>query len=59
MKTSTVFPRCPVSIPEFKDRIFINENLTGHRHFVMGQADKMQEGGGGGEVLLSFLAAGP
>ena len=28
--------RCPATIPEFKDRIFINENLTGHRRFVMG-----------------------
>ena len=32
VKMSSVFPRCPVSIPEFKDLIFINENLTGHRH---------------------------
>jgi len=29
VKMSSVFPRCPVSILEFKDRIFINENLTG------------------------------
>jgi len=48
-KMSSVFPRCPVSILEFKDRIFINENLTGHRHFVMGQANKMQRDG----LLLS------
>jgi len=25
VKMSSAFPRCPVSIPEFKDRIFINE----------------------------------
>ena len=49
MKTSSIFPRCPVSIPEFKDRIFINENLTGHRRFVMGQANKMRRDG----LLLS------
>ena len=42
---SSVFARCPVSIPEFKDRIFINENLTGHRRFVMGQANKMRRDG--------------
>jgi len=41
VKMSSVFPRCPVSIPELKDHIFINENLTGHRCFVMGQANKM------------------
>ena len=51
VKMSRVFPRCPVSIPEFKDRIFINhyENLTGHRRFVMGQANKMRRYG----LLLS------
>ena len=49
MKMSSVFPRCPVSIPEFEDRIFINENLTGHRRFVMGQANKMRRDG----LLLS------
>ena len=41
MKMSSLFPRSPVSIPEFKDRILINENLTGHRCFVMGQANKI------------------
>jgi len=45
MKMSSVFPRCPASIPEFKDRIFINENLTGHRRFVMRQANKMRGDG--------------
>ena len=49
VKTSSIFPRCPVTIPEFKDRIFINENLTGHRRFVMGKANKMRRDG----LLLS------
>ena len=49
VKTSSIFPRCPATIPEFKDRIFINENLTGHRRFVMGQANKMRRDG----LLLS------
>jgi len=52
MKMSSVFPRCPVSIPEYKDRIFINENLTGQRRFVMGQANKMRRDG----LLLSCWA---
>ena len=30
VKTLSIFPRCPVTIPEFNDRIFINENLKGH-----------------------------
>ena len=49
MKTSSIFPRCPATIPEFKDHIFINENLKGHRRFVMGQANKMRRDG----LLLS------
>ena len=49
VKTSSIFPRCTVTIPEFKDRIFINENLTGHRRHVMGQANKMRRNG----LLLS------
>lgn len=49
VKTSSIFPRCTVTIPEFKDRIFINENLTGHRRYVMGQANKMRRNG----LLLS------
>ena len=49
VKTSSIFPRCTVTIPEFKDCIFINENLTGHRRHVMGQANKMRRNG----LLLS------
>ena len=45
VKTSSIFPSCTVTIPEFKDRIFINENLTGHRRHVMGQANKMRRNG--------------
>lgn len=45
VKLSSVFPRCPVSNPEFKDCIFIYENLTGHRRFVMGQANKIRRDG--------------
>jgi len=49
VKMSSVFPRCPVSILEFKDSMFINVNLTGIRRFVLGQANKMQRHG----LLLS------
>ena len=43
VKSSSVFSRCPVSIPGFKDGIFINENRTCHRRFAMDQPEKDEE----------------
>ena len=49
VKMTSLFPNSPAVPPE-KDRIFINENLTDHRRYVMGQANKMKRDG----LLHSF-----
>ena len=44
VKMTSLFPNSPAVPPE-KARIFINENLTDHRRYVMGQANKMKSDG--------------